>query len=195
MPIGGSTVSQLQSQEQAGLLDAIDKLRRENIDAEIGIPQIVVCGDQSSGKSSLLEAIAQVPFPAGSGAVTMCKFEELCLPYACDFADFHLLLAVATELVLRRAPDEAVHASILPSWSRTAEQRDLIAGSQYRPEKLDRDEFKKLYLAASECLEELDQERGFRYDKLRIEVSGSTQPHLTLIVSPLWRKNVPVADL
>lgn len=75
LPIGGSTVSQLQSQEQAGLLDAIDQLRRENIDAEIGIPQIVVCGDQSSGKSSLLEAIAQVPFPAGSRAVTMCKLE------------------------------------------------------------------------------------------------------------------------
>jgi ABC-type uncharacterized transport system fused permease/ATPase subunit len=75
LPIGGSTVSQLQSQEQAGLLDAIDQLRRENIDAEIGIPQIVVCGDQSSGKSSLLEAIAQVPFPAGSGAVTMCKLD------------------------------------------------------------------------------------------------------------------------
>jgi ABC-type uncharacterized transport system fused permease/ATPase subunit len=76
LPIGGSTVSQLQSQEQAGLLDAIDQLRRENIDADIGIPQIVVCGDQSSGKSSLLEAIAQVPFPAGSGAVTMCKCSE-----------------------------------------------------------------------------------------------------------------------
>jgi predicted ATPase len=75
-PIGGGTVSQLQSQEQAGLLDAIDQLRRENIDADIGIPQIVVCGDQSSGKSSLLEAIAQVPFPAGSGAVTMCKCGE-----------------------------------------------------------------------------------------------------------------------
>ena len=68
-------MSQLQSQEQAGLLDAIDQLRRENIHAEIGIPQIVVCGDQSSGKSSLLEAIAQVPFPAGSGAVTMCTLE------------------------------------------------------------------------------------------------------------------------
>jgi predicted ATPase len=68
-------VSQLQSQEQAGLLDAIDQLRRENIDAEIGIPQIVVCGDQSNGKSSLLEAIAQVPFPVGSGTTTMCKLD------------------------------------------------------------------------------------------------------------------------
>jgi hypothetical protein len=84
---------------------------------------------------------------------------------------------------LRHTPNAAVHASILPSWSRTAEQRDLIAEFQYRPEKLDRDEFKNLYIAASDCLEALDQEWGFRYDKLRIEVSGPTQPHLTLIVS------------
>jgi ABC-type uncharacterized transport system fused permease/ATPase subunit len=76
LPIGGSTMSQLQSQEQAGLLDAIDQLRNENVDASIGFPQIVVCGDQSSGKSSLLEAIAQVPFPVGSGAVTMCKIHD-----------------------------------------------------------------------------------------------------------------------
>ena len=76
LPVGGSTISQLQSQEQAGLLDAIDQLRSGNVDAKIGIPQIVVCGDQSSGKSSLLEAIAQVPFPVGSGAVTMCKIHE-----------------------------------------------------------------------------------------------------------------------
>jgi len=161
LPIGGDTVCQLQSQEQAGLLDAIDTLRRENIDADIEIPQIVVCGDQSSGKSSLLEAIAQLPFPAGSGAVTM----------------------FATELVLRRDPCDAVYASILPSWSRTVKQREAILKFQYRPEKLDRDEFRNLFALASDHLEAVDQTQGFRYDKLRIEVSGPTQPHLTLIVS------------
>jgi hypothetical protein len=51
----------------------------------------------------------------------------------------------------------------------------MIAGFQYRPERLDHDEFKNLYTAASAHLEKLDQERGFRYDKLRIEVSGPTQ--------------------
>lgn len=153
---------QLQSQEQAGILDAIDKLRNENIDCEqIDIPQIVVCGDQSSGKSSLLEAIAQVPFPAGSGAVTM----------------------FATELILRRAPSDAVHASIIPSWERTQEQRVLISEFQYRPEKLDRNEFRNLFTLVSEHLDEIDGNTGFRYDKLRIEVSGPTQPQLTLIVS------------
>jgi len=161
LSIGGDTVCQLQSQEQAGLLDAIDKLRRENIDADIEIPQIVVCGDQSSGKSSLLEAIAQVPFPAGSGAVTM----------------------FATELVLRRAPCDAVYASIPPSWSRTAKQRETILKFQYRPEKLDRDKLSNLFTLVSDHLEAVDKAQGFRYDKLRIEVSGPTQPHLTLIVS------------
>jgi hypothetical protein len=64
----------------------------------------------------------------------------------------------------------------------------MIAGFQYRPERLDHDEFKNLYTAASAHLEKLDQERGFRYDKLRIEVSGPTQPHLTLIASLYIRR-------
>lgn len=85
--------------------------------------------------------------------------------------------------------------AILPSWSRTAEQRDLIAEFQYRPEKLDREGFKDLYTAASDCLEAIDQERGFRYDKLRIEVSGPTQPHLTLIVSIQLCEQRIVVDL
>lgn len=85
---------------------------------------------------------------------------------------------------MRRAAFDAVHASILPSWSRTAEQRDMIAEFQFRPDNLDRDGFKDLYAAASKHLETVENVRGFRYDKLRIEVSGPTQPHLTLIVRP-----------
>lgn len=34
--------------------------------------KICVMGDQSSGKSSVLEALAGVPFPRGSGLVTRC---------------------------------------------------------------------------------------------------------------------------
>lgn len=124
-------MSQLQSQEQAGQLHAIDKLRQESINAEIGIPQIVVYGDQSSGKSSLLEAIAQVSFLAGSGAATM----------------------FATELVLRRPSTDAVRTSILPSWSRTVEQRMKIAEIQRQFERLDRDEFNNLFCSVSEHLE------------------------------------------
>lgn len=36
------------------------------------MPQICVMGDQSSGKSSVLESLSGIPFPRGSGLVTRC---------------------------------------------------------------------------------------------------------------------------
>ena len=52
--------------EQRGLLDELDKLREHNVDKYVELPQIVVVGDQSSGKSSVLEAISELPFPRSS---------------------------------------------------------------------------------------------------------------------------------
>ena len=45
-------IDQLQSEDYAALLTAIDGLRQAHIDLDINLPQIVVCGNQSSGKSS-----------------------------------------------------------------------------------------------------------------------------------------------
>ena len=53
-------------------IDLIDRLRSVGIEKDVPIPQIVVMGDQSSGKSSVLEAISGIPFPRGSGLVTRC---------------------------------------------------------------------------------------------------------------------------
>lgn len=50
----------------------LDSLQTIGIDEELPIPQIVVFGDQSSGKSSLLESISGIPFPKGTGLVTRC---------------------------------------------------------------------------------------------------------------------------
>jgi hypothetical protein len=58
------------SNDQLELLDAVDKLRLQGIDHYISLPQIIVCGDQSSGKSSVLEAISGVPFPVKSNLVS-----------------------------------------------------------------------------------------------------------------------------
>ena len=54
------------------LLDLVDRLRALGIQREISIPQIAVMGDQSSGKSSVLESITKIPFPRGIGLVTRC---------------------------------------------------------------------------------------------------------------------------
>ncbi|XP_021754731.1 dynamin-related protein 4C-like isoform X2 [Chenopodium quinoa] len=53
------------------LLDAIDDLRHLNIMKEgIQLPTIVVVGDQSSGKSSVLESLAGINLPRGQGICT-----------------------------------------------------------------------------------------------------------------------------
>lgn len=50
-------------------LDMIDNLRSIGLYQDIPLPQIAVVGDQSSGKSSVLEAISGIPFPRGYYAV------------------------------------------------------------------------------------------------------------------------------
>ncbi|KAL3742170.1 hypothetical protein ACJRO7_017625 [Eucalyptus globulus] len=53
------------------LLDAVDRLRNLNVMKEgIPLPTIVVVGDQSSGKSSVLESLAGVNLPRGQGICT-----------------------------------------------------------------------------------------------------------------------------
>src|SRR4051812_22272475 len=74
----------LQSKEGRDILDIIDSLRSQGISQYVDLPQICVCGDQSSGKSSVLEAISGVAFPTK---------DALCTRFA-------------TELILRRSLHE-----------------------------------------------------------------------------------------
>ncbi len=66
------------------------KYRKIGIEKEFSIPQIAVMGDQSSGKSSVLEAISSIPFPRGSG-----------MP--CDHFILSLLLLIESPPELRQA--------------------------------------------------------------------------------------------
>ena len=72
----------LQTAEHEELLNIIDTLRSQGVSYHVELPQIIVVGDQSSGKSSVLEAISGLRFPTK---------DILCTRFA-------------TELILRRAP-------------------------------------------------------------------------------------------
>ena len=54
------------------ILDTFDKIREILRFEKIELPKIVVVGDQSSGKSSVLESITGVSLPRGENTVTKC---------------------------------------------------------------------------------------------------------------------------
>lgn len=88
------SIGTFDSEDRVKLLSIIDSLRELGISDDIPLPQLVVVGDQSSGKSSLLEGLTGLSFPIAS---------DLCTRFA-------------TQIVLRRtATEEArVKVSIIP---------------------------------------------------------------------------------
>jgi GTPase SAR1 family protein len=148
------------TQEQLELLDSIDTLRSQGISHYVSLPQIIVCGDQSSGKSSVLEAISGVSFPVKS---------SLCTRFP-------------TELVLRKNSQVGIRVSIVPHQSRSeAEQSSL--GSFC--EQLDGfDGLANLIENAKAAMGISTHGKAFSNDLLRVEVSGPDRPHLTIVDLP-----------
>ncbi|KAM0723518.1 hypothetical protein Q7P37_000505 [Cladosporium fusiforme] len=57
------------------LIQVIKKLEELNIDATLpSLPKFVVVGDQSAGKSSVVEALCDIALPRGQGTCTRCPF-------------------------------------------------------------------------------------------------------------------------
>ncbi|XP_067298943.1 interferon-induced GTP-binding protein MxB-like isoform X2 [Pseudorasbora parva] len=69
------TFSQQYEEKIRPYIDTIDNLRSLGVEKDLALPAIAVIGDQSSGKSSILEALSGVALPRGSGIVTRCPLE------------------------------------------------------------------------------------------------------------------------
>lgn len=155
------------------LLNLVDKLREIGIQDEIPLPQIIVVGSQSSGKSSVLEAISRLSFPRGQGLTT----------------------TFATEIALRKSPNISIRARIIPGKGgkqtinpppRKPAQEDAIRAWSRTLTELNADDIGKLVTDAREIINK-NSSRGpmsFSFDKLRIEASGPDFPLLTLIDLP-----------
>lgn len=154
------TLNGLCSEDQLELLDSIDHLRFQGVDHYISLPQIIVCGDQSSGKSSVLEALSGVPFPVKSNLCT-------CFP---------------TELVLRRADNTGVTVSIMPETSTKETNKGHIP--LFHEELNGFEGFQSLVEKAKVAMGISNSGKTFSKDRLRVEITGPDRPHLTIIDLP-----------
>ena len=160
--VNAQAASQLQSHSHREILDAIDKLRRETADPGLSLPQVVVCGDQSSGKSSVLEAIAQVKFPVGNDCTT--KFP--------------------TEVVLRNTKEANVTVRLHAAHGSDSKRKHHVEAFAPTTKLEQSRDLAAIVKEASDYLLQHEPNLKFWSDWLRIEISGPHQPHLTLVDLP-----------
>lgn len=85
---GDGGLSGLRSSKSVQRLEQIASLRARGIGDDIDLPQLVVCGDQSAGKSSVLEGLTGIPFPRDDGVCTKFPTGMLIYTICCpDYAD------------------------------------------------------------------------------------------------------------
>lgn len=104
-------IEQLSSSRAKLLLDTIDNLRELRVGEIVQLPQIIVVGDQSSGKSSVLEAVSGMKFPVHG---------DLCTRFA-------------TELILRRDPETKIAVSIQKATRPAVLGQDIVEQAESMP--------------------------------------------------------------
>jgi hypothetical protein len=153
-----SSLKALQSDDQRKVMDIVDKLRRTGLNGIVGLPQLVVCGDQSSGKSSVLEAITEIPFP---------RKENLCTRFA-------------TEIILRRSPTSTISITITPDKNRSAQEQTKL--KDFKRSITDFLELPEIIEDATQVmgLGQIGEvnSRAFSRDVLSVEICGPDRPQL-----------------
>ncbi|PYH75340.1 P-loop containing nucleoside triphosphate hydrolase protein [Aspergillus uvarum CBS 121591] len=171
-----SGIDSIDNDSRVRVLGIIDKLRELGVSETVSLPQLVVVGDQSSGKSSLLEALTGLSFPIAS---------DLCTRHA-------------TQIVLRRSKLEEAGAkiSIIPGRAAQADEetkeRLLSFERSLSLDQFGVGEFTRIFDEAAECMqvpgpttENLENlKKRFSDDILKIELSGPGQKHLSVVDVP-----------
>ncbi|KAK8009437.1 interferon-induced GTP-binding protein mx2 [Apiospora marii] len=131
--------------------------------------ELVVVGDQSSGKSSVLEGLTGFSFPRAAG---------LCTRYA-------------TQITCRRAAELSIVISIIPRPNADEETKKQLLEFKHELPEMNNDKLIKIFDVASAVMgikmsktDTHDGRAAFSQDILKIEISGPDQDHLTVIDVP-----------
>ncbi|KAF4916723.1 Interferon-induced GTP-binding protein Mx [Colletotrichum fructicola] len=143
-----------------GYARTIDRLREIGVADHVALPQLVVVGDQSSGKSSVLESVTGFAFP---------RAPELCTRYA-------------TQITCRRDDFENVVISIIPAANSSNARKETLLGFRCSTGKSKANKVMGIRQKAVSGFG--DGTATFAEDTLKIEISGPNQNHLTVIDVP-----------
>ncbi|KEF63249.1 uncharacterized protein A1O9_01226 [Exophiala aquamarina CBS 119918] len=159
MDISKSAIDSFQSPERLELLNDIDNFRTSGLQ---NLPQIVVCGDTSSGKSSVLGALSGIEFPVSG---TICT-------------------RFATEISLRYSAAETItgHAFITPY----AKNPSKSHGTAVEPFKRDITSLDAIPALMNDARKKmgLAEASGISRDVLHLRLDGKQLPNLTLVDLP-----------
>ncbi|KAF2433621.1 dynamin family protein-like protein [Tothia fuscella] len=153
----------LESSQQSRVLDTVAQIRKCGLEGVLSLPQIVVCGDQSAGKSSVLEALTEIPYP---------RNDNLCTRYA-------------TEIILRRGFVELLTVKVIPDNQRDASDQEKIR--KFSATINDFNELPALMNKANEVMgigAGSSTSRAFSRDVLSITIEGPNRPQLTVVDLP-----------
>ncbi|KAL6901456.1 P-loop containing nucleoside triphosphate hydrolase protein [Trichoderma evansii] len=155
------------------LLDKVDRLRELGISHLVPLPQgshqeiMVVVGDQSAGKFSVLESLTGFQFPRSA---TLCTRH-------------------ATEIVCRREPIESVVVSIIPH-NPSPEREKLAREFRRSTDRTTSDDFSQIFADAAKVMgikmsdKDVKGDSAFSLDILKVEISYPDADHLTVIDVP-----------
>ncbi|OTA63763.1 hypothetical protein K449DRAFT_33215 [Hypoxylon sp. EC38] len=177
----GSIAGNTASQEHANpgnlsILTKVDKLR-ELIGTKVALPQLVVVGDQSSGKSSVLEGLTGFGFPRDA---------ELCTRYA-------------TQITCRREIEESIDVSIIPHNDAASYEQERVKKFHRTLKEMTPESLAQVFKEANEAMGIRNSTRStspdgsalpaFSEHILKIEKLGPNEEHFTVIDVPgIFRK-------
>ncbi|KZZ92844.1 Dynamin, GTPase domain protein [Moelleriella libera RCEF 2490] len=160
--------NRLKSVNSTQRLNQIEKVRANGIGDLVALPQLVVCGDQSTGKSSVLERITVIPFP---------REEGLCTRFPTQINLRHSEASLVTKMT----------ASIRPHSSRGRDTQDVLAS--YRKEVQDMSHLPSIIQEVSTMMglrgySGFADAPAFSSDVLQIDITGPLGLHLSVVDLP-----------
>ncbi|KAK3700512.1 hypothetical protein LTR37_015913 [Vermiconidia calcicola] len=159
----------LQTDTSARRMSLISELRSRGVGDHINLPQLVVSGDQSTGKSSVLEGITGLPFPRQDG---------LCTRFP-------------TEIILEHTagldPNLVIVASIIPDSLRDEQTKSEL--QKYRRALESFEELSSVITEVGALLglagyADIQSGPAFGKDILRVRVQGDTGLNLSVVDLP-----------